>query len=100
MILVGQSLRFKKDRWGKQERYLDKAVERELPPTLFVTGKENHVFPDSHSKTFKALSQTQTGKQHELWEVPGYGHQDIFMGKNCHREIFPRYIEFLKKHNN
>ncbi len=99
MIFAGQSLRFKKDRWGKQERYLDKALERELPPTLFVTGKENHVFPDSHSKTFKALSQTQNGKSHELWEVIGYGHQDIFMGKNCHREIFPRYIEFLKKHN-
>jgi lysosomal acid lipase/cholesteryl ester hydrolase len=25
----------------------------------------------------------------------GYGHQDVFMGKNNHIDIFPRLLQFL-----
>jgi cholesterol oxidase len=30
---------------------------------------------------------------------PNYGHQDVFMGKNNHVDIFPRLLEFLDKHS-
>jgi triacylglycerol lipase/cholesterol oxidase len=102
MLFTGQSVQFAKDRFGKTVRYLDMAVKRQLPPTLFVSGADNNVFPKSHKKTFHALTAAHSSEAHghEIWDVPDYGHQDIFMGKNCQREIFPRYVEFLNKHNN
>jgi hypothetical protein len=36
--------------------------------------------------------------RHELHVFPNYGHQDVFMGKNNHIDIFPRLLEFLNKH--
>ena len=35
---------------------------------------------------------------HELHVFPGYGHQDPFMGKNVHVDIFPRLLQHLRKH--
>lgn len=99
MLLAGQSVRFKKDRNNQTVKYLDAATRRELPPTFFVSGADNNVFPKSHQKTFAALAKTPSGAKHEFWEVPDCGHQDIFMGKDCHRLTFPRFVEFLNKHN-
>ncbi len=36
--------------------------------------------------------------RHELQVFPNYGHQDVFMGKNNHVDIFPPLLEFLSKH--
>jgi len=66
-------------------------------PILFVTGENNRVFTDSNILTYKRLDAMVPGK-HELHVYPGYGHQDIFMGKNCDQDIFPRMIEFLNRH--
>jgi cholesterol oxidase len=38
--------------------------------------------------------------RHELAVFPNYGHQDVFMGKNVHVDVFPRLLQFLEKHRN
>ena len=66
-------------------------------PVLFMTGENNHVFTDSNIECHRRLEALVPGR-HELHVFPRYGHQDVFMGKNCAVDIFPRLLEFLKKH--
>lgn len=78
------------------DNYLEAAEEIETP-VLFMTGKDNKVFTDSNIECFKRLEKIVPGR-HELHVFEGYGHQDVFMGKNNHVDIFPRLITFLDKH--
>lgn len=78
--------------------YFDYASEIETP-VLFMTGQQNNVFTDSNIVCHQRLEQIVPGR-HELHVFPGYGHQDVFMGKNVHIDIFPRLLEFLEKHKN
>ena len=66
-------------------------------PVLFMTGEDNHVFTDSNIVCHKRLDAMVPGR-HELHVFPKYGHQDVFMGKNNHVDIFPRMLAFLNKH--
>ncbi|MGH8900079.1 MAG: alpha/beta fold hydrolase [Egibacteraceae bacterium] len=76
--------------------YFTYATEIETP-VLFVTGDKNHVFANSNIVCYERLEQLVPGR-HELQVFDGYGHQDPFMGKNCHQDIFPRFVQFLEKH--
>jgi len=78
------------------DNYFEFAQDIETP-VLFMTGEENHVFTDSNIVCYERLEDIVPGR-HELHVFPGYGHQDVFMGKNNHKDIFPRLIEFLQKH--
>ncbi len=71
-----------------------KAIET---PVLFMTGEVNNVFRDSNIVCYERLEKIVPGR-HELHVFPGYGHQDVFMGKNVANDIFPRLLEFLDKH--
>jgi lysosomal acid lipase/cholesteryl ester hydrolase len=66
-------------------------------PVLFVTGEQNRVFTDSNIHCHELL-RGMGCDWHDLHVFPGYGHQDPFMGKNCHVDIFPRMVEHLRKH--
>jgi cholesterol oxidase len=76
--------------------YFEYASEIETP-VLFMTGERNFVFTDSNLVTFDRLEKICPGR-HEKHVFPNYGHQDPFMGKNVHVEIFPRLLEFIEKH--
>ncbi|MFQ5629180.1 MAG: alpha/beta fold hydrolase [bacterium] len=76
--------------------YFEHAEEIETP-VLFMTGKENHVFTDSNIVCHQRLEKIVPGR-HELHVFPDYGHQDVFMGKNNHIDIFPRLLQFINKH--
>ena len=76
---------------------IDYAAEIETP-VLFMTGEENYVFTDSNIVCYERLQKITPGR-HELHVYPNYGHQDPFMGKNVHVDIFPRLLEFLNKHS-
>jgi pimeloyl-ACP methyl ester carboxylesterase len=65
-------------------------------PVLLLTGDDNHVFTDSNIVCYRALSGMAPGR-HELEVIPGYGHVDTIIGKNAHRDVFPRVLEFLKR---
>jgi cholesterol oxidase len=75
------------------DNYLQYAKEIETP-VLFITGEENHIFVDSNIVCYKRLDAIAPGR-HQLQLFPNYGHQDVFMGKNCHIDIFPRLLNFL-----
>jgi cholesterol oxidase len=66
-------------------------------PILFITGQDNRVFTDSNIMTHKRLEEISPGRS-ELQVFANYGHQDTFMGKNCHVDIFPRLLQFLDKY--
>jgi cholesterol oxidase len=68
-------------------------------PVLLITGEDNRIFTDSNLVCHKKLESLAPGK-HELHVFQGYGHQDVFMGKNNHIDIFPRLLEFINKHKN
>jgi lysosomal acid lipase/cholesteryl ester hydrolase len=65
-------------------------------PVLFMTGETNRVFADSNIVCFKRLEKIVPGR-HQLHVFPGYGHQDVFMGKNNHIDIFPRLVQFIRE---
>jgi lysosomal acid lipase/cholesteryl ester hydrolase len=77
------------------DNYFQYAAEIETP-VLFMTGKNNRVFTDSNIVTHQRLEKIVPGR-HQLHVFPGYGHQDVFMGKNNHIDIFPRLLEFLSQ---
>src|SRR6266704_401496 len=78
------------------DNYMDYAKDIDTP-VLFMTGEQNHVFTDSNIVCYERL-QKIVPCPHELHVFPNYGHQDVFMGKNCHVDIFPRLVQFLEKH--
>ena len=65
-------------------------------PVLFVTGAENHVFADSNIVCYRTMEELAPGR-HALHVFPGYGHQDVFMGKNVDKDIFPVFIEWFDR---
>jgi cholesterol oxidase len=77
--------------------YLEQAASITIP-ILFVTGDTNRVFRDSNVITYNALRTLNNGNANELRILPGYGHQDPFMGKHNDRDVFPHLIAFLDTH--
>lgn len=76
--------------------YFAHAEEIETP-VLLVTGDQNHVFTDSNVVCYQRLEQIVPGR-HDLAILPGYGHQDPFMGDKVAAEVFPVFGEFLDRH--
>ncbi|MGH3912897.1 MAG: alpha/beta fold hydrolase [Pseudonocardiaceae bacterium] len=98
MVAAGRAVKYDPDdpRYDRlSEDYFRNATELETP-VLFVTGDQNRVFTDSNIVCHRRLEQLVPGR-HELQVLPGYGHQDPFMGKDVAREVFPRFLEFLEK---
>lgn len=77
------------------KNYMRAAKDIETP-VLFMTGKDNKVFSDSNIVCFEKLNQERPGF-HQLHVFPEYGHQDVFMGKNNHQDVFPRLLSFLEE---
>ncbi|KYG69541.1 esterase [Bdellovibrio bacteriovorus] len=94
MLLAKASISF-----DSKTNYLEEMKKRDMPPTLLISGAENHIFPNSNKTTYEILSQTKNASKVSYKEFTNYGHQDIFMGQYCHNEVFPELIEFLKQHS-
>lgn len=77
--------------------YLERAREVRTP-LLLSTGAENRVFADSNPVCHRMLAELGC-TQHELAVFDGYGHQDVFMGRDAARDVFPRMVEFLRRHD-
>lgn len=74
--------------------YLEYAHDIETP-VLFMTGQENRVFTDSNIVCYERL-EAIVPSRHGLRVIPGYGHQDVFMGKNVHVDVFPHILKFFE----
>ena len=77
------------------DNYLANAAAIETP-VLFFTGEQNNVFRDSNIRAWQYLESIVPGR-HQLHVAPGYGHQDVFMGKDVARDIFPPLLAFLRE---
>ena len=77
--------------------YLEFAREIETP-VLLVTGRSNCIFTDSQVVTQRTLEELGCSNT-ELHVYDTYGHQDIFMGKDVAKEVFPRFLEFIGQHS-
>lgn len=75
--------------------YMEHAKDIQTP-ILLTQGQDNRVFADSNIHCHERLEKIVPGR-HQLHVYPGYGHQDVFMGKNVHEDVFPRMIQFLKE---
>lgn len=76
-------------------RLCDRVGEVKVP-TLLLSGEHNHIFPGSNRHTAAAIRDRGVdGYQYR--EIPGYGHQDVFMGQHCERETFPLMLDFLQR---
>jgi hypothetical protein len=61
----------------------------------FFAGANNRCFlPESQRLTFDYFSGLRPD-YHTLHVLPGYGHLDVFMGKNAARDVFPLMIKEL-----
>jgi len=67
-------------------------------PVLLTTGSNNNVFRDSNILCHRRLEAVTPGR-HELRVFPGYGHQDVFMGKRAARDVFPAMLDFIRRHS-
>lgn len=64
---------------------------------VFLSGEHNACFlPDSQHKTHEWFEQHAPGR-HALHVLPGYGHLDVFMGKDAARDTFPLILEELER---
>jgi len=77
------------------DNYMDVAKDIETP-ILFMTGKDNKVFTNSNIICHEKLDAQRPG-YHQLHVFPEYGHQDVFMGKDNDKDIFPRLVQFLQE---
>jgi lysosomal acid lipase/cholesteryl ester hydrolase len=74
------------------------AYAREIEtPVLLTTGADNKVFADSNVVCHERLRRLGCD-HHELKIYPGYGHQDVFMGKDVARDCFPAMLDFIRRH--
>ncbi len=79
--------------------YTDEEAARRLNmPITFLSGATNQIFyPESGQRT-RVLLQDHNGK--DLYSqkiIPDYGHMDLFIGRNAHRDVTPWIIEELER---
>ena len=65
-------------------------------PTLLLAGRHNHIFPGANKLTHDLIAQKGVAG-YEYREFPDYGHQDVFMGKDCDSQTFPAVLAFLDR---
>ena len=64
---------------------------------VLYAGRNNRCFlPESQERTHRWLEGLEPGR-HALHVVPGYGHLDIFLGRNAARDVFPGMLEELAR---
>jgi pimeloyl-ACP methyl ester carboxylesterase len=78
---------------------LPRDVLAEPPKTdarvAFFAGQDNKCFlPESQVRSFEYFDRLRPGV-HSLMVLPGYGHLDVFMGKNAWKDVFPRIVQAL-----
>lgn len=64
---------------------------------VLLAGRDNRCFlPQSQERTFAYLDGHRPGV-HRLHVLPGYGHLDVFLGREAARDVFPLILEELSR---
>lgn len=79
--------------------YTDEDAARRLAlPISFLSGATNQIFyPESGQRTRVWLSQHNGKELYNQHIVPDYGHMDLFIGRNAHRDVTPWILEELER---
>jgi len=84
-----------------------KALPRDLfvgPPKTdarvsFIAGANSLCFlPESQVRSFNYLDSVRKN-YHTLHVIPGYGHLDVFLGRDAWRDVFPIVVQELNREN-
>lgn len=75
--------------------YLPPAAALDVP-ILLTTGARNRVFADSNVECHRRMCELGTVNA-ELAVFEGYGHQDVFMGRNAAADVFGSMLDFLAR---
>lgn len=86
---------------GKYPEQLPPLFTTQPPDTdarfVFMTGDRNRTFePAAMARTFDFFERHAPGK-HTFQKMAGYGHLDIFFGKDAARDVFPFIVDELCK---
>ena len=100
MVQAGRAVKYRRGdpRYAAlPDDYLEHAHEI-VTPVLLITGRWNHVFTDSQLETHRVLTELGCSNT-EVHVFESYGHQDVFMGKDVAKDVFPRLLSFLREHS-
>lgn len=98
MVRAGAAVKYRPHRVehrGLPDDYLSQALDIDTD-LLLTTGSRNRVFTDSNVVLAGRLD-AMGGHRHELRVFEGYGHQDVFMGRDAARDVFGHLVEFLSR---
>ncbi|WP_370031136.1 GMC family oxidoreductase N-terminal domain-containing protein [Qipengyuania mesophila] len=85
------------DAEGKAIYTSDDAARRLALPISFLSGATNQIFyPESGQRTHVWLQGKNGSELYQQRIVPGYGHMDLFIGHNAHRDVTPVILEQLE----
>jgi cholesterol oxidase len=71
-------------------------LDRLALPIRFLHGALNQEFlPATSEKTYDLLCQENGASLYSLVEPPGYGHLDVFIGREAPHAVFPAIVEHL-----
>lgn len=67
-------------------------------PILLLTGEENGMWGQANVVCHELLARQLGREQVSLRVIPGYGHQDVFIGRSAALDVFPIIADFLNAH--
>jgi Alpha/beta hydrolase family len=77
--------------------YLD-AIANLKTPCLLLATDANGMWGDANVLCHDILSRQLGRAQISLRTIVGYGHQDVFIGRNAALDVFPALVDFLRAH--
>lgn len=78
------------------ESFIDQTPKSDARLSFITGGLNNCFLPESQRRTFEYFERIAPGR-HSLHVVPGYGHLDVFVGKNTDKDWFPLIINELDR---
>lgn len=69
-------------------------------PTLFSSGQDNMCWdPETSQRSYDVCKEANPNQHYERSIMDGYGHFDCFIGKNAHKMVFPKFLQFLEQYS-
>jgi cholesterol oxidase len=74
-------------------------VKRLALPITFLAGQRNvFFFPETSRRTLRWLEENNGMGLYRRVVLPGYAHLDAIIGKDAHREVFPKLLAAIEAH--
>jgi alpha/beta hydrolase fold len=77
------------------EDFVDQPPQTDARFALLAGDRNRCFLPVGQRRTFDYLESHGRGR-HSLHVIPGYGHLDVFIGRNAHRDTYPLILSALE----